>query len=38
MADEKPAIEYNTENLPTQIPILPLFDAALFPKWCCPWW
>jgi ATP-dependent Lon protease len=36
MADEKPAIEYNTENLPTQIPILPLFDAALFPKMVLP--
>jgi ATP-dependent Lon protease len=36
MADEKPAIEYNTDNLPTQIPILPLFDAALFPKMVLP--
>jgi hypothetical protein len=32
MADEKPAIEYNTDNIPNALPILPLFDATLFPQ------
>ena len=36
MAGEKPTVEYTTENLPTQLPILPLFDAALFPKMVLP--
>ena len=36
MAEAKPAAEYNTENLPTTIPILPLYNAALFPKMVMP--
>ncbi len=36
MAEDKPTAEYTTENLPTRIPILPLFDAALFPKMVLP--
>ena len=36
MAEDKPSVEYNTKNLPTRIPILPLFDAALFPKMVLP--
>jgi ATP-dependent Lon protease len=36
MPDQKPSMEYNAENLPTVIPILPLYDAALFPKMVLP--
>ena len=36
MSDNKPSVEYNTANLPAVLPILPLFDAALFPKMVLP--
>jgi ATP-dependent Lon protease len=36
MTEKKPSVEYNTENLPTTLPILPLYDAALFPKMVLP--
>ncbi|MCJ8500995.1 endopeptidase La [Desulfatitalea alkaliphila] len=34
--ENKPSVDYNTENLPTTLPILPLYDAALFPKMVLP--
>jgi ATP-dependent Lon protease len=36
MSENKPSVEYNTANLPAVLPILPLFDAALFPKMVLP--
>ena len=36
MTENQPSVDYNTENLPTELPILPLFDAALFPKMVLP--
>jgi ATP-dependent Lon protease len=36
MTENKPSVEYATENLPTALPILPLYDAALFPKMVLP--
>ncbi|MGD9010093.1 MAG: endopeptidase La [Desulfobacteraceae bacterium] len=36
MTENKPSVEYTTENLPTALPILPLYDAALFPKMVLP--
>jgi ATP-dependent Lon protease len=36
MPENKPLAEYNTDNLPDLLPILPLFDAALFPKMVLP--
>ena len=36
MTENQPSVEYNTENLPATLPILPLFDAALFPKMVLP--
>ncbi len=36
MSENKPSVEYNTDNLPAVLPILPLFDAALFPKMVLP--
>ena len=36
MTENKPSVEYDTENLPTTLPILPLYDAALFPKMVLP--
>ena len=36
MSDDKPSVEYDTENLPETLPILPLYDAALFPKMVLP--
>jgi ATP-dependent Lon protease len=36
MADRKPAVEYDPQSLPTHLPILPLYDAALFPKMVLP--
>jgi len=36
MSENKPSVEYNTSNLPAVLPILPLFDAALFPKMVLP--
>jgi ATP-dependent Lon protease len=36
MPENKPAADYNADNLPTVLPILPLFDAALFPKMVLP--
>ena len=36
MAENKPSVDYNADNLPTLIPILPLYDAALFPKMVLP--
>ncbi len=36
MTEKKPSVDYNTENLPTTLPILPLYDAALFPKMVLP--
>ena len=36
MQDKQPSLEYNTENIPQELPILPLFDATLFPKMVLP--
>jgi len=36
MTENKPSVDYNADNLPTVIPILPLYDAALFPKMVLP--
>ncbi len=36
MSENKPSVDYNTANLPAVLPILPLFDAALFPKMVLP--
>ncbi|MGD8701340.1 MAG: endopeptidase La [Desulfosarcina sp.] len=36
MQDKQPSLEYNTENIPKVLPILPLFDATLFPKMVLP--
>lgn len=34
--DQKPPVEINSEKIPELLPILPLFDAALFPKMVLP--
>jgi len=36
MAENQKLIEFGTEKLPETLPILPLFDAALFPKMVLP--
>ncbi len=36
MKDKQPSLDYNTENIPKVLPILPLFDATLFPKMVLP--
>ncbi len=36
MQDKRPSLDYNTENIPNVLPILPLFDATLFPKMVLP--
>ncbi len=36
MAESNPSVEYNKEDLPSVLPILPLYDAALFPKMVLP--
>ena len=36
MTDNSRSMEYSTENIPDLLPILPLFDAALFPKMVLP--
>jgi ATP-dependent Lon protease len=36
MTENKPSVEYTSDNLPTVLPILPLYDAALFPKMVLP--
>jgi ATP-dependent Lon protease len=36
MSENKPSVEYTADNLPALLPILPLFDAALFPKMVLP--
>ncbi len=36
MPESKPSADYSTENLPSVLPILPLYDAALFPKMVLP--
>jgi ATP-dependent Lon protease len=36
MQEKKPTMDYNAENLPSVLPILPLFDATLFPKMVLP--
>ncbi|RJQ66413.1 MAG: endopeptidase La [Desulfobacteraceae bacterium] len=36
MPENKPAGDYNAGSLPTVLPILPLYDAALFPKMVLP--
>jgi ATP-dependent Lon protease len=36
MQDKQPSLDYNTDNLPIKLPILPLFDATLFPKMVLP--
>jgi len=36
MNDKQPSLDYNTDNIPNVLPILPLFDAALFPKMVLP--
>lgn len=35
-SDQKPQVEINSEKIPELLPILPLFDAALFPKMVLP--
>ncbi len=35
-ADQKPSAAIDTEKIPQLLPILPLFDAALFPKMVLP--
>ena len=34
--DQKTPLEFDTEKVPELLPILPLFDAALFPKMVLP--
>jgi len=36
MQEKPPTMDYNAENLPSVLPILPLFDATLFPKMVLP--
>jgi len=36
MADEKSPMEFDEEKVPEVLPILPLYDAALFPKMVLP--
>ncbi len=36
MVDQPPSAEFDAEKLPEVLPILPLFDAALFPKMVLP--
>ncbi len=36
MTDHSRSMEYKTEDIPELLPILPLFDAALFPKMVLP--
>lgn len=36
MPENKPAVDYSADNLPTTLSILPLYDAALFPKMVLP--
>ena len=36
MQDRKPSLDYNTDNIPEVLPILPLYDATLFPKMVLP--
>jgi ATP-dependent Lon protease len=36
MQEKQPTMDYNAENLPSVLPILPLFDATLFPKMVLP--
>ena len=36
MQDKNPSLDYNTDNIPTVLPILPLYDATLFPKMVLP--
>ena len=36
MQDKQPSLNYKTENIPKVLPILPLFDATLFPKMVLP--
>jgi ATP-dependent Lon protease len=36
MQDKKPSLDHNTDNIPNVLPILPLFDATLFPKMVLP--
>ncbi|MGD9180182.1 MAG: endopeptidase La [Desulfobacterales bacterium] len=35
-SDQRPPVEIDTEKVPELLPILPLFDAALFPKMVLP--
>ena len=36
MAESKPIVDIGKEKLPEMLPILPLFDAVLFPKMVLP--
>jgi ATP-dependent Lon protease len=36
MPENKPSVEYHAGNLPTVLPILPLYEAALYPKMVLP--
>ena len=36
MADEQSPVEFDAEKVPEILPILPLYDAALFPKMVLP--
>ncbi len=36
MSDTKPPADYSASNLPSQLPVLPLYEAALFPKMVLP--
>jgi ATP-dependent Lon protease len=36
MTQQNSSIDFSTEDIPQILPILPLFDAALFPKMVLP--
>ena len=36
MADQQSSMEFDAEKVPEVLPILPLYDAALFPKMVLP--
>jgi ATP-dependent Lon protease len=36
MQEKQPSLDYNTNNIPNVLPILPLYDATLFPKMVLP--
>ena len=36
MDEKKISVDFGTENIPGNLPVLPLFDAVLFPKMVLP--